>query len=78
MAKGKPIITTDMLGCNLLAKSNLNDILVKSKIKEDLIRALEQHSSTDLKEMGGQSKQIYKEYYSEDMIYNQLQSNYSK
>lgn len=78
MAMGKPIITTDMPGCNHLIKNSLNGILVKPKNKRDLIVALERLTNLDLEKMGEQSKQVYKEYFSEDVIYNQLLSNYNK
>ncbi|HEU4790037.1 MAG TPA: glycosyltransferase, partial [Flavobacterium sp.] len=69
MAMGKPIITTDMPGCNHLIPSGENGELIKAKsvsaIKNAILRILER----DLIDLGMQSKELYKGKFSENKVY---------
>lgn len=76
MAMAKPILTTDMPGCNHLVENNENGVLVRPKDVVGLVRALSCLSGQDLKDMGEKSLQIYNEKFSEEVVYNQLLKTY--
>jgi glycosyltransferase involved in cell wall biosynthesis len=77
MAIGKPIITTDMPGCNHLIKNNKNGLLVLPKSSDDLVKAIEMLLEQDLKKLGDESRRIYEKEFSEKVVYNQLLEIYS-
>lgn len=78
MASGKVILTTDMPGCNHLVKNNNNGILVKPKSTDELIKAIKILTEKNLKAAGLQSRKIYEEEFSEEVVYNQLLNIYNK
>ncbi len=77
MAMKKPIITTDMPGCNHLVKDSKNGILVKPKSSEEIIKAIEKLINSDLSIFGDNSKDIYDKEFSETIVYNKLLSTYN-
>lgn len=77
MAMGKPIITTDMPGCNHLIKDDVNGVLIEPKSTEHLVEAFGILSDKNLKEMGAKSKVIYENEFSEAIVFNQLLDIYA-
>lgn len=78
MAMGKPILTTDMPGCNHLVKDNKNGRLVKPQSTEEIVKGLEYLLHSDLEEMGIESNKLYHQEFSEDVVYNQILKLYKK
>ncbi|MDH1601218.1 glycosyltransferase family 4 protein [Empedobacter sp. GD03739] len=78
MAMGKPILTTDMPGCNHLVKDNKNGVLVQSQSTEEILKGLEYLLNADLEKMGIESNKLYLEEFSEDVVYNQILNLYKK
>lgn len=76
MAMGKPIITTDMPGCSHLIKKKENGILIKPKNVLEIVEAINYLRSVDLQRMGHNSAEIYKNEFSEEVVYNQLLNIY--
>lgn len=76
MAMAKPIVTTDMPGCNHLVESNNNGVLVRPKDTEDLVNALHLITVRNLEKMGAKSFEIYQQKFSESVVYNQLLNIY--
>lgn len=74
MAMGKPILTTDMPGCNHLVKGGAtrNGILVEVQDSTDIIRGLQSLIDSNLGELGVNSRLIYENEFSEKVVYNQL------
>lgn len=77
MAMAKPILTTDMPGCNHLVENFQNGALVQPKSVEALVDVLGFLAKQDLKNMGVRSFQIYNEKFSERVVYNQLLNIYN-
>lgn len=78
MAMAKPILTTDMPGCNHLVKDNKNGILVKPQSTEEIVKGLEYLLNADLEKMGYESNKLYLEEFSENVVYNQILKLYNK
>ena len=78
MAMAKPILTTDMPGCNHLVKDNKNGILVKPQSTEEIVKGLEYLLHSDLQKMGMESNKLYHQEFSEDVVYNQILKLYKK
>ncbi|MCW2262043.1 MULTISPECIES: glycosyltransferase family 4 protein [Sphingobacterium] len=78
MAIGKPILTTDMPGCNHLVKDNENGILVQPMDQSALTAAIEILSKRDLNNLGSVSRKIYENEFSENVVYNKLLETYLK
>lgn len=78
MASGKPIITTDNPGCNHLVPENKNGKLIQPKSVTEIVTALRWLEDKDLKELGRKGYQLYKEEFSEKVVYNQLLKLYGK
>lgn len=76
MAIGKPVLTTDMPGCNHLVKKGENGVLVKTKNTESLIDAFKKFSASDLKSMGDKSRLLYEQEFSEKIVFSQLLQSY--
>jgi len=66
MGSARPIVTTDMPGCNEVVRSGQNGLLVKPRDVEDLARALKVLLLDDLKcqQMGKEGRQIAEKEYS--------------
>jgi len=77
MAMSKPIITTDMPGCNHLIDDDKNGMLIEAKSTKQLVEAFKVLSDKDLKEMGAKSKIIYDNEFSENIVFNQLLDIYN-
>lgn len=76
MAMGKPILTTDMPGCNHLIKNNKNGKLIVPKSIDSIIEGLLYLNDKDLQELGKNSRLIYESEFSEEVVYNQLLNAY--
>lgn len=76
MSIGKPILTTDMPGCNHLVIKQENGILVKPKNVDNLVEAIEFFVNADRDHMGDKSREIYERCFSEDVVYNDLLNIY--
>lgn len=76
MAMGKPILTTDMPGCNHLIKNNTNGYLAEPKDVKSLLKAFEFFQNNNLEEMGMKSRKLYTEDFSEAIVFNQLLETY--
>lgn len=72
MAMGKPILTTDMPGCNHLVKENKNGVLIQPKSTDEIIKGLGFLLNADLVKMGEESNQLYHEEFSEHVVYNKI------
>lgn len=77
MAMGKPIITTDMPGCNHLVKDKRNGLIIKPKNVNEILRAIHEITNSDLEKLGKSSREIYEREFSEKVVYNQLLKAYS-
>ena len=78
MAMAKPILTTDMPGCNHLVKNKQNGVLVEPRNKEAIVEGLRFLLKADAKQLGVNSDKIYKTEFSEHVVYNNLLSSYKK
>ena len=78
MAMAKPILTTDMPGCNHLIKDNQNGVLVKPQDIEAIVEGVRFLMQSDIKQLGLNSENIYKTEFSEQVVYNKLLSSYKK
>ncbi len=78
MAMAKPILTTDMPGCNHLVKNKQNGVLVEPRNKEAIAEGLRFLLKADAKQLGVNSEKIYKTEFSEHVVYNNLLSSYKK
>ena len=78
MAMAKPILTTDMPGCNHLVKNKQNGVLVEPRNKEAIVEGLRFLLKADTKHLGVNSEKIYKTEFSEHVVYNNLLSSYKK
>lgn len=78
MAMAKPILTTDMPGCNHLVKNKQNGVLVEPRNKEAIVEGLRFLLKADTKQLGVNSEKIYKTEFSEHVVYNSLLSSYKK
>lgn len=78
MAMGKPILTTDMPGCNHLVKDNKNGVLVQPQSTEEILKGLQYLLNADLEKMGYESNKLYHQEFSEDVVYNQILKLYKK
>lgn len=76
MAMAKPIITTDMPGCNHLIPANKNGKLIQAKSEVEIVKALQWIADKDLQELGQESYQLYKKQFSEEVVYNALLNLY--
>lgn len=76
MAMGKPILTTNMPGCNHLVKNNKNGKLIEPKSIDSIIDGLLYLNNANLEEMGKSSRLIYESEFSENVVYNQLLNAY--
>src|SRR5690554_167705 len=77
MAMGKPILTTDMPGCNHLVKNNRNGKLIVPKSVDSIVDGLLQLRSRDLDVLGRESRAIYESEFSENVVYNKLLEAYN-
>lgn len=78
MAMAKPILTTDMPGCNHLVKNKQNGVLVEPRNKEAIVEGLRFLLKADTKQLGVNSEKIYKTEFSEHVVYNNLLNSYKK
>ena len=76
MAMGKPILTTNMPGCNHLVKNNKNGRLIEPKSIDSIIDGLLYLNNANLEELGKSSRLIYESEFSENVVYNQLLNAY--
>lgn len=77
MAMGKPIITTDMPGCNHLVTKGTNGFLIPPKNIESITKAMINALDSDLNELGRNSHTLYHEKFSEEVVYSALFSLYN-
>ena len=77
MAMGKPIITTDMPGCNHLVPKGTNGFLIPPKNIDSITKAMINALDTDLNELGRNSHTLYHEKFSEEVVYSALFSLYN-
>ena len=75
MASGKPIITSKMPGCSHLVENN--GLLVEPNNDLDLARGIKLILNKDLSELGNNSLNLYKEKFSEEIIFNQILKYYN-
>jgi glycosyltransferase involved in cell wall biosynthesis len=72
MAMGKPIITTNMPGCNHLVPDGNNGFLIIPRSIESITKAMTNALESDLNELGQNSHSLYHEKFSEEIVYNAL------
>lgn len=77
MAMSKPIITTDMPGCNHLIKNNSNGIVIKPNSVEEIECAVKKILTFDLEKLGSKSLSFYNEKFSENIVYNSIYDVYN-
>lgn len=78
MAMAKPIITTDMPGCDHLIPKGKNGKLIQPKSVVEIVNALRWITDQDLEELGKESYKLYKKEFSEKVVYNRLLEIYLK
>lgn len=77
MACSKPIITTNMPGCNLLIdRKNENGILIEKNDYLALSDAFIQLSNSDLVALGKNSLKLYKRNFSEEIVHSSIYNYY--
>lgn len=69
MAMGKPIITTNVPGCDHLIPEGLNGELIKPQSSEEIRKSLFRIMGRDLNELGDESYDLYKKKFSEQQVY---------
>lgn len=78
MAMAKPIITTDMPGCNHLIPEGKNGKLIEPKNVSAIIEALHWFESKNLVRMGRAGYALYKQEFSEAVVYKRLLQIYKQ
>lgn len=78
MAMKKPIITTDMPGCDHLIKKNENGVLIQPKSIVAIEKSINFVCGKNLIFMGQKSYEIYISNFSESIVYNSLIDIYKK
>lgn len=80
-SSGKPIVATDVAGCNNVVDHKVNGFLCKSKNAEDLAAKMEDMLSQDedsIKMMGHASRQIAVDRFDEKIVINKYLDSISK
>ena len=77
MAMSKPIITTDMPGCNHLIPSGNNGILIPPKNTEAITNSMIDILGKDLEVLGNNSYNLYHNNFSEKIVYNSIYNIYN-
>lgn len=72
MAMGKPIITSDMPGCNHLIPNGNNGILIQPKNISQIKKSIIELSNKDLLQLGDESEKLYIERFSEEKVYSSI------
>ena len=76
---GKPIITTNMPGCDHLVSSEApNGLLIEPKNSDSIVKALGEIIEMDLKKMGKNSAMFYQQKFSENIVYSSILELYEK
>lgn len=77
---GRPIITTDMPGCNEIVISGYNGFLIKPESTSDLVDAIKKciDNFTQLNELGLNGRKLVISYFSLDMVIKQTLDVYKK
>jgi len=76
MAMGKPIITTDMPGCNHLVPNGENGILIPPRDSKAITNAMLKILNEDLRTLGENSNTLYHEKFSEEKVYTAIYDLY--
>ena len=78
MSCAKPIITTEMPGCNhLINPININGALVPVRDSGSLALAIENLLTLDLKRIGENGRSYYEANFSETLVYNSIYKMYN-
>lgn len=77
MAMAKPILTTNMPGCNHLVQENKNGFLIEPRSVEEVVKGLDFFMKADIIDLGIKSREIYINEFSEHVVYNQLLNSYT-
>jgi glycosyltransferase involved in cell wall biosynthesis len=72
MAMKKPIITTKMPGCDHLIKNNENGISIKPRSVDAIEKSITLICEKNLQKMGQKSYEIYKNEFSERVVYKSI------
>ena len=79
MACAKPIITTNMPGCNhLIDNENQNGFLIERNDPFELSEVLFSLSQSDLITFGNNSRKLYFQKFSEEIVYNSIFDFYNQ
>ena len=79
MSMGKPIITTNMPGCDhLVSSEDPNGLLIEPKNSDSIVKALGEIIEMDLKKMGKNSAMFYRQKFSENIVYSSILELYEK
>ena len=79
MSMGKPIITTNMPGCDhLVSSEDPNGLLIEPKNSDSIVKALGEIREIDLKKMGKNSAMFYRQKFSENIVYSSILELYEK
>jgi glycosyltransferase involved in cell wall biosynthesis len=76
MAMGKPIITTEMPGCDHLISNSKNGIMVKQKSVKEIEDSIIEILGKDIISMGQESYNFYKKKFSEKVVYSSIEKLY--
>lgn len=71
MCMEKPIIVTNVPGCDYLVSNN-NGILIEARSESDITKAINQIIKDDLITMGKKSRELYVSKFSEEIVYNSI------
>ena len=79
MSMGKPIITTNMPGCDhLVSLKDPNGLLIEPKNINSIEKALGKVKEMDLEKMGENSAMLYRQKFSENIVYSSILELYEK
>ena len=72
-----PIITTNLPGCNLTVQEGINWFLIDWRSSVAIIKAVKMIlSRSDFENMGIESRKIAEQYFSEDIIFSEIENLY--
>lgn len=77
MAMGKPIITTNMPGCNHLVPTGENGELIMPKNINDIKNSILRIIDRDLDQLGMESRKLYYNKFSEEKVYSKILKLYN-
>ena len=78
LAVGMPILTTDMPGCRDTVREGINGRLIPPKSVEAILDGVFRMEGEDLLAMGLESRKIAEKFFSNEVIFKQIEGEYKK